>query len=75
MAAQHCDPPEYGGLHHWTGSLATEDGSRVGVARLGDELALHVESGTATDTAYMTRAEVRELAHRLIDASQNGEEE
>jgi hypothetical protein len=49
------------------------DGSRIGIARVGDHYALHVEPGVATDTVFLDRGELRELALRLVDATQQEE--
>jgi hypothetical protein len=76
MATPHFDPSAHGsGSDHYSCSLALADGSRIGIARLRDGFALHLECGLATDTVFMDRNEVRELALRLMDASQHGEEE
>jgi hypothetical protein len=76
MADRNPNPAEHGnGSNHYTGSLTLGDGSRTGITRLRDQFALHIEFGTATDTVFMDRDEVRALALRLIDATQIDREE
>jgi hypothetical protein len=65
MDAPHSDADD--------GRLATievSDGSRIGIARIGDSYALSVEARVAVDVVFLERDELRRLALEMIAATE-----
>jgi hypothetical protein len=56
--------------NHYMSALVLDDGGNIGVVRLQDSFAVACDSGALTTTLNLTRDETRELALRLLDATQ-----
>jgi hypothetical protein len=57
------------------GAIALSLGGQIGLATLAGRTAIAVEAGALRISVELARPETRELALRLIEATQLGEEE